>query len=161
MRKLLSFVVMIAFVITLGSCANRSIPEKLDSFVSQAEQNYENYSKDDWEKSRQEYQQLLDSYQHSDRQYTDEEKQMAARAIGRYHALLVKNGFNQAGSLLKQLTGLIPSYMEGFAEGLDENVDSLSKSLEQIFDEKKMEESMDKLEDSMEKFGSVIEKIFN
>lgn len=161
MRKLLSLCLAVLITVCMSvSCANRSIPEKLDNFVSEAEQNSSNYSMNDWEKSRQEYQQLVDSYMNSDKKYSAEEKEMAAHAIGRYHALLIKNGFEQAASIIKQLSSIIPSYLEGFSEGLDKGVDSLSNSLEQIFDEQRMEESVGKLEDSMDKLEGAFEKIF-
>lgn len=60
--------------------------------MDKTELNASSYSQSDWEKSAIEYQKLVDDYMYSGKEYTDAEKEMAARAMGRYHALLVKNG---------------------------------------------------------------------
>lgn len=86
--------VLIVAVMTvlMASCASQSAPQKLDNFVDKTELNASSYSQSDWEKSAIEYQKLVDDYMYSGKEYTDAEKEMAARAMGRYHALLVKNG---------------------------------------------------------------------
>ena len=78
---------------------------------------------------------------------------MAARAMGRYHALLLKNGIEKGASFLKEFGKMLPEYLDGLASGLDENADGVGSALENLFDEEKMEKSLDAL-------GSALEKLF-
>lgn len=144
-------VAMIAFL--MASCASQSAPQKLDSFVDKAELNSSSYSQTDWEKSAVEYQKLVDDYMYSGKEYTEAEKEMAARAMGRYHALLLKNGIEKGASFLKEFGKMLPEYLDGLASGLDENADGVGSALENLFDEEKMEKSLDAL-------GSALEKLF-
>lgn len=142
---------MMAFL--MASCASQSAPQKLDSFVDKAELNSSSYSQSDWEKSAVEYQKLVDDYMYSGKEYTEAEKEMAARAMGRFHALLLKNGIEKGASFLKEFGKMLPEYLDGLASGFDENADSVGSALENLFDEEKMEKSLDAL-------GSAIEKMF-
>lgn len=147
--------VLIVAVMTvlMASCASQSAPQKLDNFVDKTELNASSYSQSDWEKSAIEYQKLVDDYMYSGKEYTDVEKEMAARAMGRYHALLVKNGIEKGASFLKEFGKMLPEYLEGLASGLDENADGIESAIENLFDEEKMEKSLDSL-------GSALEKLF-
>lgn len=142
---------MVAFL--MASCASQSAPQKLDSFVDKAELNSSSYSLSDWEKSATEYQKLVDDYMYSGKEYTEAEKEMAARAMGRYHALLFKNGIEKGASFLKDFGKMLPEYLDGLASGLDENADGIGSAIENLFDEENIEKSLDAL-------GSTIEKMF-
>lgn len=142
-------VAMIAFL--MASCASQSAPQKLDNFVDKTELNSSSYSQSDWEKSTIEYQKLVDDYMYSGKEYSDAEKEMAARAMGRYHALLLKNGIEKGASFLKEFGKMLPEYLNGFASELDENADGVGSALENLFDEEKMEKSLDALGSAFEK----------
>lgn len=146
-----SVVIVVAAAITT-SCATASLPEKLDSFVDKAELKSEKYNQDDWKKSQEEYEKLVEQYTNSDKEYTDAEKQMAIRAMGRYHALLVKNGIKESASYLRELGKLLPSYLNGLVEGLGEDSEEFLKELEDSFDSEELEKSLDE-------FGSAIESL--
>lgn len=55
----------------------------LDSFVDNAELNSSDYDAEDWQKSMLQYERLVEEYSNSGKEYTDAEKQMTARAMGR------------------------------------------------------------------------------
>lgn len=148
------FIVAVA-ALFVSSCGSSSEPQKLDSFVDKAELNASSYSQSDWEKSAIQYQKLVDDYMYSGKEYSDAEKEMAARAMGRYHALLLKSGIEKGASFLKEFGKMLPEYLDGLASGLDENADGVGSALENLFDEEKMEKSLDALESAFEKlFGT-------
>ena len=139
----------------MTSCAVQTIPQQLDEFVEKAETKAEDYSAEDWQQSNEEYSALLDEYLNSGQEYTEEEKQMAASAIGRYHALLLKNGVAIAGGYLKKLGEILPSYLDGFASGIDENAGDIESFFNNLIDEEAMDQSLSKLEESLKKlFGT-------
>ena len=102
----------------LASCAVQTVPQKLDEFVDDAESNAGEYSAEDWAQSNETYGLLLDEYLNSGEEYTEEEKQLAAEAMGRYHALIIRNGVNLAGEYLQRLGDILPSYLDGLASGI-------------------------------------------
>lgn len=144
------FVAIAAFAMI--SCTSKSAPQKLDSFVDDAELHSSSYTQSDWDKSSAEYQKLIDEYMNSEKEYTKAEKNMAARAIGRYHALMLKNGIEKSASFFKELGEILPEYFDGLASGLDGNADGVSSALENLFNEERMEKSLDALGNSLEKF---------
>lgn len=138
----------------LCSCASMSLPEKLDNFVDRAEIASENQTNDyDWQKSQEDFQILLDQFNSSDKKkYSQEEEQMAAKAIGRYHALLIKEGLEKSTDLLQNLGKIIPEYIDGLATELGKS-EGIIRSLEQLIDTSAMQSSIEKL-------GTALENLF-
>lgn len=137
----------------LAACSSSNIPQKLDSFVDNAELKSSEYDAEDWQKSMGQYEKLVEEYSNSGKEYSEAEKQMAARAMGRYHSLLIKNGVEQSAAYLKELQSILPSYLEGLVDGLGENSEDLGKTLEGIFDSEELEKAFEGL-------GSKLEEIF-
>lgn len=143
-----------AMLCSIVSCASgKSIPQKLDAFVAEAETKSQDYSKDEWTKSKQDYEALLNQYIENNDKYTKEEKELAIKAMGRYHALILKNGIQQGTELLKKYASLLPSYLDGFASGLQGDTVNLEEAIKNAIDEEKLEKVMDNL-------GNVLESIF-
>lgn len=136
------------------SCASQSEPQKLDAFVDNAELKAETYTQEDWEKSAVQYQKLVDAYVNSNRDYTDAEREMAAKAMGRYHALLFRVGLEHSASYIKEMGKILPSYLDGLIEGLNEESKNIEKTFEGLFDEEKIEKSIESLENAFDRiFG--------
>ena len=134
MTKIFSLILVVsAAAMLMFSCATANAPQKLDNFVDKAELNSRSYDSDDWAKSMEQYEKLVNEYANSGKEYTPEERQMATRAMGRYHSLLIKNGVEQSAAYLKELESILPSYLEGLMDGLGENAEELGKTLEGIF----------------------------
>lgn len=146
-------IAMMTFLVV--SCASQSAPQKLDSFVDKAEQNYSSYSQSDWEKSAVEYQKLVGDYMCSGKEYTNSEKEMAARAMGRYHALLIKNGIEKGASFLEKFGKMLPGYLDGLSSGLEKNADSSASAFENLFDEEKMKQSLEALGSTLGKMSGI------
>ena len=139
-----------AFIV---ACSSSNIPQKLDSFVDNAELKSSDYDAEDWQKSMLQYEELVEEYSNSGKEYTDAEKQMAARAMGRYHSLLIKNGVEQSVAYLKEL-----SYLEGLVDGLGENSEELGKTLEGIFNSEELEKAFEGLGNKLEEIFEGIEE---
>ncbi|MGM9768422.1 MAG: hypothetical protein ACI3Z0_08175 [Candidatus Cryptobacteroides sp.] len=140
------------------SCAIQSTPQRLDDFVENAEINAEDYTADDWAQSNEEYSRLLDEYLNSGQEYTDEEKQLAAEAMGRYHALILKNGMAKVGDYLKKLGDILPSYLDGLASGIDENAGDIESFFNNLIDEEAFVDALDKLDSALEKAFTGVEE---
>ena len=148
-HSIFRLLVLSAISLILGSCSV-SIPEKLDRFVDKAELNSSSYDANDWQKSLNQYAELVNELSSSGKQYSDAEKEMAARAMGRYHSLLIKNGIEASATYIKELKSILPSYLEGLVEGLDENSDEIGKSLEGLFDNEELYRVLDNLGEKLE-----------
>lgn len=147
---------IIAIVIT--ACISSSAPQKLDSFVDKTELNCDKYDADDWRKSMLQYDQLVKEFNKPGRQYTEAEKQMAARAMGRYHSLLIKNGVELTAAYLEELKAVLPSYLDGLMNGLDENSEEIEKSLESIFNSEELEKAFSAFGEKMDEVFSGMDK---
>lgn len=158
MKTIKSFIYLLA-AIMLASCAVQTVPQQMDEFVEDAEANAEDYTAEDWAQSTEAYKMLLDEYLNSGQEYTEEEKQMAANAMGRYHALILKNGVTLAGEYLQRIGDILPSYLDGIASGLEENGGNIESFLNNLFDEEALEQSAERLKDALEEyFGGLDEE---
>lgn len=148
--RLSRFIPLFLVLVLLAACSSSNIPQKLDSFVYNAELNSSDYDAGDWQKSMSQYERLVEEYSASGKEYSDAEKQMAARAMGRYHSLLIKNGIEQSAAYLKELESILPSYLEGLVEGLGENSEEIGKTLEGIFNSEELEKAFEDLGNKLE-----------
>ena len=137
----------------MAACSYSNIPQRLDSFVDNAELNSGDYDAEDWKKPMAQYESLVGEYSSSENDYIEAEKQMAARAMGRYHSLLIKNGIKQSAAFLKEMEAILPSYLEGLADGLGEESEELGKTLEDVF-------NSEELEKAFEGIGNRLEELF-
>lgn len=150
MKILKGLFILIATSVSVMSCSMKSLPEQLDAFVDKAELNCSSYDNLDWEKSTSQYEEMVNAYMTSDKVYSDSEKEMAARAIGRYHALLIKNGIKESATFLKELGGILPSYLDGFASEVGDGQVNLDGIIDDVFNSEKLEESLDELGNALE-----------
>lgn len=150
MKKL----IFLSLAVLLVLSCSQSLPQNLDAFVDNAELKAESYTQDDWEKSAIQYQKLVDEYVNSGKEYTEAEREMAARAMGRYHALLFRVGLERSASYMKELGKILPSYLDGLVEGLDNESENIEKTFEGLFNEEKIEKSLESVEKTFERiFG--------
>lgn len=155
MKLLLSRLAVVAAVPVLAiSCMVTSVPQRLDRFVDNAELKSSSYSSADWEKSVSEYDKLAEKFASTEQDYSQEEQQMAARAMGRYHSLLLKNGIQQSEDYLEKLKDELPAYIDGLAEGLGKRAEDIEKTLEKILSDKKLEKSLENLGEQIQKIAS-------
>lgn len=152
--RLTRFILLFPALVLLATCSSSNIPQKLDSFVDNAELKSNDYDAEDWQNSMLQYEELVEELSNSGKEYSNAEKQMAARAMGRYHSLLIKNGIEQSASYLKELESILPSYLEGLIDGLGENSEEFGKTLEGISNSEELEKAFDGLGNRLEElFG--------
>lgn len=156
--RLTRFILLFPALVLLATCSSSNIPQKLDSFVDNAELKSNDYDAEDWQNSMLQYEELVEELSNSGKEYSTAEKQMAARAMGRYHSLLIKNGIEQSAAYLKELESILPSYLEGLVDGLGENSEEFGKTLEGISNSEELEKAFDGLGNRLEElFGGIEE----
>lgn len=156
--RLARFILLFPALVLMATCSSSNIPQKLDSFVDNAELKSNDYDAEDWQKSMLQYEELVEELSNSGKEYSNAEKQMAARAMGRYHSLLIKNGIEQSAAYLKELESILPSYLEGLIDGLGENSEEFGKTLEGISNSEELEKAFDGLGNRLEElFGGIEE----
>ncbi len=147
------FITIIMASVLMAACSNSSVSQKLDSFVDNAELNSSGYDAEDWQKSMSQYEKLVEEYSNSGGECSEAEKQMAARAMGRYHSLLIKNGVKQSAAYLKELGSVLTPYLEGLADGFGEDSGEFGKGLEEFINSLELEKAFEEL-------GKALEDIF-
>lgn len=156
--RLTRFILLFPALVLLATCSSSNIPQKLDSFVDNAELKSNDYDAEAWQNSMLQYEELVEQFSNSGKEYSNAEKQMAARAMGRYHSLLIKNGIEQSAAYLKELESILPSYLEGLVDGLGENSEEFGKTLEGISNSEELEKAFDGLGNRLEElFGGIEE----
>lgn len=156
--RLTRFILLFPALVLLATCSSSNIPQKLDSFVDNAELKSNDYDAEAWQNSMLQYEELVEKFSNSGKEYSNAEKQMAARAMGRYHSLLIKNGIEQSAAYLKELESILPSYLEGLVDGLGENSEEFGKTMEGISTSEELEKAFDGLGNRLEElFGGIEE----
>lgn len=144
-------VLLFASLVCITACNSwKSVPDKLDTLVTKAEQSSAKYSEKDWEKNKQTYQELIDEYYEHRDLYPLEQRISVVKSIGRYHALLLVNGIEESASLLNSIKEIIPSYLNGIDEVVKENGSGILDRLRGLFDSGEVEDAIETLTDDLE-----------
>lgn len=120
MKQLLLF--SIALAALLSSCVS-PLSSRLNDYVNEVESSCQNWTEEDWDLSQEEYAKLLEEYELNYDSYSQEEKDAINKAIGRYNGLLIKQGIEEAGSVLKEFGERLPSLIEGFMSAFEEKTE--------------------------------------
>ena len=120
-----SFRAIIICILTLiaFTCCSSTLSSRMNEYVSEVEASCQNWTEEDWELSQEEYAKLLEEYELNYDSYTQEEKDAINKAIGRYNGLLIKQGIEDAGSVLKEFGERLPSLIEGFMSAFEDKVE--------------------------------------
>ena len=103
---------------------------KLDKFVEKTEKEYKNYTEEDWEKSRAEYDALVAEMKENYDSYTTSEKVRTMQAIGRYSTMVLGSEISNASDAVGDVLQQIPETINGIINDID--TASLRKSVEGI-----------------------------
>lgn len=117
--KCLLAIFAISSSLLLQSCSS-PLSSRMNEYVTEVETTCQNWTEEDWELSQEEYAKLLEEYELNYNSYTQEEKDAINKAIGRYNGLLIKQGIEEAGSVLKEFGERLPSLIEGFMSAFEE-----------------------------------------
>ena len=114
---------ILGIVIVLMSSCTSPLSSRLNDYVTEVESSCHNWTTEDWKLSQEEYAKLLEEYELNYDSYTQEEKDAINKAIGRYNGLLIKQGIEDAGSVLKEFGERLPSLIEGFMSAFEDKVE--------------------------------------
>ena len=120
MKQLLLF--SIALAALLSSCVS-PLSSRLNDYVNEVESSCQNWTEEDWELSQEEYAKLLEEYELNYDSYSQEEKDSINKAIGRYNGLLIRQGIEEAGSIIKEFGERLPSLIEGFMSAFEDKTE--------------------------------------
>ena len=120
-----SFRAIIICILTLiaFTCCSSTLSSRMNEYVSEVEASCQNWTEEDWELSQEEYAKLLEEYKLNYDSYTQEEKDAINKAIGRYNGLLIKQGIDEAGNILKEFGERLPSLIEGFMSAFEDKTE--------------------------------------
>lgn len=120
-----SFRAIIICILTLiaFTCCSSTLSSRMNEYVSEVEASCQNWTEEDWELSQKEYAKLLEEYELNYDSYTQEEKDAINKAIGRYNGLLIKQGIDEAGNILKEFGERLPSLIEGFMSAFEDKTE--------------------------------------
>lgn len=148
MKRVLAYFIL---PVLLVSCAGwRSLPDRIESFVSDLEYSAQSYEEADWDNAAAEYHKLMDTYYEHKNDYSSEERARIQRAAGKYRALLFVNGIKGVASSVDNLISSAPSYLEGINDVMKEKTSQWSEALD-----------FSDLELSLESFGHDVDSLFN
>ena len=106
------------FVMTIAANA-APLSTKMNRYLDRIEKVCSDWSKQEWNTSRNEYKAYINEYKANKDKYSQEEKEAIYKALGRYNGMLVKNGMEDLGEYLKDLGERIPSFIEGFKSAFE------------------------------------------
>ena len=120
--KCLLAIFAISSSLLLHSCSS-PLSSRMNEYVTEVEATCQNWTEEDWELSQEEYAKLLEEYDLNYDSYTQEEKDAINKAIGRYNGLLIKQGIDEAGNILKEFGERLPSLIEGFMSAFEDKTE--------------------------------------
>lgn len=113
MKKLIFLIVA---VFCLASC--KSLPERIEIFVSDVEANYENYTELDWAEKDQKMAEFKLEYAKKADKLSQYERDYINKAFGRYDAVVTIATVGETVSGLKEMFKDAGRYIEGLVEGM-------------------------------------------
>lgn len=128
-----------ALVLSVGCATTVSLPERLDKFVEKTEAEYKNYTEEDWEKSRTEYDALVAEMKKDYDSYSTTDKVRMMKAMGRYGAMTVENDISDVSGTIGDVLEQIPETINDIINNIDttairESVDSIKNSINEIIE---------------------------
>ena len=138
--KTKTFTAFVAGIALLASCAATvSLPDRLDKFVEKTEQEYKNYTEEDWQKSHDEYDALVAEMKKDYDSYSTADKVRMMKAMGRYGAMTVENDISDVSGTIGDVLEKIPETINEMIENIDTaavraSVDSIKGSINDIIE---------------------------
>lgn len=121
MKSFTQFIVIPCFIL-LSACVS-PLSSRLNDYVTKVESSCQDWTEEDWALSQEEYAKFLEEYELNYDSYTQEEKDAINKAIGRYNGLLIKQGIDEAGNIIKEFGERLPSLIEGFMSAFEDKTE--------------------------------------
>ena len=128
-----------AAVLFVGCATTVSLPDRLDKFVEKTEQEYKNYTEEDWEKSKAEYDALVAEMKENYDSYSTSEKVRTMQAIGRYSTIVLGSELTNATDAVGDVLEQIPETINGIIDEIDtaqfrKSVEGIKSSIEGLIE---------------------------
>lgn len=128
-----------AMAITIGCATTMSLPDQLDKFVEKTEKEYKNYTKDDWKKSKEEFEALSAQIEENYDSFSTSDKVRSMKAMGKYGSLVLQNEISGASEALGTVLESIPETINGIINDIDttairKGVEDVKSGLEGIIE---------------------------
>lgn len=116
------FLILVLVCAVVCGCSSRggASLDCLEKFVDSTEKRASSYSAEDWELNEEQYEKLKEKLENEYSSMTQDEKERALKAIGRYNGLLVKYAIKQGADVLDEITKALPSLLDGFAGAFED-----------------------------------------
>ena len=118
MRTIIRFLIAIAAITILVSWG-KPLSTRMNDFVDNVENNYKNWTAEDWDRSEEKYMKFIEEYKQNSESYTPDELAAINREIGRYNGLRMKVGLEGAGEKIKDFGERLPHLIEGFMSAFE------------------------------------------
>lgn len=96
-----------------------SLPRRLETFVEKVEDNCRDWTKEDWQRVKSEYQGLMTECREAYDSMSESEQKRVNAAIGKYRGILVKMGMEDVEEVLKDYGKRIPEQIKGFISAFE------------------------------------------
>ena len=116
--KTLKFI-FAAAALTMLLSFTAPLSKKMGNYVAKVERECAEWTKSDWEKSRETFNSYIDEFEKNYATDSSEEKDAIYKSIGKYKALLLKHKINKAEGALKEFGERVPSLVEGFMSAFE------------------------------------------
>lgn len=124
MKKVFSYVCIMALALVAFSCTSM-LPVRFEKFVDRVESKYSSFNDEDWQKASSQFEKLMEEYENSYDKFSPEERERIDKAIGRYHAIVVKSGINSVIQSFDELVSGVTSKIKGLLDGVGSFLDEL------------------------------------
>ena len=129
MKKYLFTIALAALVLVLCSWTTLLV-KRFEHFVDKVEKNYATYTDEDWDKANETFSDLMKEYDEDYEKCTEEQHERIDKAIGRYHAIVVKSGAKEAVQSFNDAMGKVSTKLKSILTGIGSFFESLKKEKE-------------------------------
>lgn len=116
MKKFFLFMAFAALALAAISCT-AMLPTRFERFVDRVEKNASSFTKEDWDKTSQSFEKLMNAYEKSYDKLSKEDRSRIDKAVGRYHAIVLKSGVK---NVIKSFDRAAKGVVDGVKSFLDE-----------------------------------------
>ena len=117
MRRLIFIISLAALTLVLSSWTTLLV-KRFEHFVDKVEKNAATYTDKDWAEANQTFSDLMKEYDEDYDKCSEEQHERIDKAIGRYHAIVVKSGADDTLQALNEVLGKVSVKVKSILTGI-------------------------------------------
>lgn len=117
MKRLFCFLSITLIALIAVSCTSM-LPVRFEQFVDKVEKNGSSYSEKEWQETSAKFEKLMNEYNQAYDKLSTDDQERINKAIGRYHAVVIKSGVNSVISSFDKIVSSVSSKVKGFLDGV-------------------------------------------